>query len=258
MQQLLQLMQHLRQECPWDKQQTPQSLTPYAIEEAYEVEQAIRSGNLAEIKEELGDLLLQVIFQSQMYSEQQAFTFDDVVQTLKEKLIRRHPHIFQKEHYAHLDEQGVKQLWQHIKQQERQAKGQTAQPSILDSVKHGSALMQAEQIQVVASKVGFDFPNFDATYAKLEEELAELNQAIAQQHQDDIAKEYGDCLFALVNMGRTLNLNSELCLLGTIDKFRYRFAYIEQQAQAQGKKIDDLTLEEMDKLWEDVKKLQYE
>lgn len=130
--------------------------------------------------------------------------------------------------------------------------------SILEHLKHASVLTEAQVIQAKAGEFGFDFPNFDATYAKLEEELAELNQAIAQQHQDDIAKEYGDCLFALVNIGRTLNLNSELCLLGTIDKFRYRFAYIEQQAQAQGKKINDLTLEEMDKLWEDVKKLQYE
>lgn len=256
MQELLQLMQRLRQECPWDKQQTPESLTPYAIEEAYEVEQAIRSGNLTEIKEELGDLLLQVIFQSQMYSEQDAFTFDDVVQTLKEKLIRRHPHIFQKEQYVDLDEQGVKQLWQHIKQQECQAKGKVAQPSILESVKHGSALMQAEKIQSVACKVGFDFPDFDSTYAKLEEELSELKYAIAQQQKDHITKEYGDCLFALINVGRQLDVSSEIALLMTVAKFRARFAYIEQHAQYIGRSLEQLSLEEMDQLWDQAKSLE--
>ena len=142
-QQLLEVMQQLREQCPWDKAQTPQSLTRYAIEEAYEVEDAIRQGNLAEIRNELGDLLLQVVFQSQMYAEQQAFNFDDVVQAITEKLIRRHPHVFQAEQYANLSPEQVSELWQQIKQQEKQGQPK----SYLDQIKHGPAIMQAEQIQ---------------------------------------------------------------------------------------------------------------
>lgn len=263
MQNLLAIMQRLRQECPWDKKQTPQSLTPYAIEEAYEVEQAVRLGNIHEIKEELGDLLLQVIFQSQIYSEQGAFDFNDVVQTLSEKLVRRHPHVYDKAHFEQLDEQQILALWNQIKQQEKQQKWATMDDlqrqkaqSLLNEVQHGSALMQAQSLQKVAAKVGFDFPDFPSTYAKLDEELGELKHAIDEQNTVEIEKEFGDCLFALINVGRHLNVSSEMALLHTVNKFRHRFAIIEQQAQLQGKNLDDLNLEQMDQLWDYAKSLE--
>jgi MazG family protein len=251
MEQLLAVMQELREKCPWDQKQTPNSLTPYAIEEAYEVEAAIRSGDIQHIKEELGDLLLQVVFQSQMYSEQGAFNFQDVVQGITEKLIRRHPHVFQAEQFNQLTAEEVSILWKHIKQQEKQGKPQ----SRLDQIKHGPTLQQAEQIQKNAAQIGFDFANVADAYAKLEEELAELQQAIKQQNSNEIQAELGDCLFSLINVGRKLGVNNEIALLGTIDKFRTRFAYIENQAQLQNKSVEQLSLVEMDRLWEQAKNI---
>lgn len=251
MEQLLVVMQQLREQCPWDQKQTPNSLTPYAIEEAYEVEAAVRSGDIQHIKEELGDLLLQVVFQSQMYSEQGAFNFQDVVQGITEKLIRRHPHVFQAEQFNQLDAEQVSSLWKQIKQQEKQGKPQ----SRLDQIKHGPTLQQAEQIQKNAAHIGFDFANVTDAYAKLEEELAELQQAIKQQNSDEIQAELGDCLFSLINVGRKLGVNNEIALLGTIDKFRTRFAYIENQAQLQNKTVEQLSLMEMDQLWEQAKNI---
>lgn len=251
MEQLLAVMQELREKCPWDQKQTPNSLTPYAIEEAYEVEAAVRSGDIQHIKEELGDLLLQVVFQSQMYSEQDAFNFQDVVQGITEKLIRRHPHVFQAEQFNQLDAEQVSSLWKQIKQQEKQGKPQ----SRLDQIKHGPTLQQAEQIQKNAAHIGFDFANVADAYAKLEEELAELQQAIKQQNSDEIEAELGDCLFSLVNVGRKLGVNNEIALLGTIDKFRTRFAYIENQTQLQNKTVEQLSLMEMDQLWEQAKNI---
>ncbi|UOG18114.1 nucleoside triphosphate pyrophosphohydrolase [Acinetobacter sp. PK01] len=251
MEQLLAVMQELREKCPWDQKQTPNSLTPYAIEEAYEVEAAIRSGDIQHIKEELGDLLLQVVFQSQMYSEQGAFNFQDVVQGITEKLIRRHPHVFQAEQFNQLTAEEVSTLWKQIKQQEKQGKPQ----SRLDQIKHGPTLQQAEQIQKNAAQIGFDFANVADAYAKLEEELAELQQAIKQQNSNEIQAELGDCLFSLINVGRKLGVNNEIALLGTIDKFRTRFAYIENQAQLQNKSVEQLSLVEMDRLWEQAKNI---
>lgn len=251
MEQLLAVMQELREKCPWDQKQTPNSLTPYAIEEAYEVEAAIRSGDIQHIKEELGDLLLQVVFQSQMYSEQGAFNFHDVVQGITEKLIRRHPHVFQAEQFNQLDAEQVSSLWKQIKQQEKQGKPQ----SRLDQIKHGPTLQQAEQIQKNAAQIGFDFANVADAYVKLEEELAELQQAIKQQNSNEIQAELGDCLFSLINVGRKLGVNNEIALLGTIDKFRTRFAYIENQAQLQNKSVEQLSLMEMDRLWEQAKNI---
>ena len=251
MEQLLAVMRELREKCPWDQKQTPNSLTPYAIEEAYEVEAAVRSGDIQHIKEELGDLLLQVVFQSQMYSEQGAFNFQDVVQGITDKLIRRHPHVFQAEQFNQLTADEVSALWKQIKLQEKQGKLHAR----LDQIKHGPALLQAEQIQKNAAQIGFDFPNVAEAYAKLEEELEELQQAIQQQNFDEIQAEFGDCLFSLINVGRKLGVNNETALLGTIDKFRTRFAYIEDQAQRQGKALEQMSLIEMDQLWEQAKNI---
>lgn len=248
--QLLTVMQELRDKCPWDQKQTPQSLTKYAIEEAYEVEDAVQNGHLDDIRNELGDLLLQVVFQSQMYQEQGAFSFNDVVETLIEKLIRRHPHVFQTEQYANLSADEVTILWQKIKQQEKQAKNS----SLLDAVKHGPAIVQAEQIQKTAAKIGFDFPETSEAIDKFYEEWQELQQAIQSQQHDQIEAEFGDCLFSLINVGRKLELSGEMALLRTNRKFRSRFSYIERQALQRGQDVQNLSLDEMDALWGDAKK----
>lgn len=251
---LLQIMQRLRQECPWDKAQTPQSLTRYAIEEAYEVDAAIRAGlhvdNYPAIRDELGDLLLQVVFQAQMFSERGAFDFNDVVAGLSQKLIRRHPHVFA--HSEMLSQQvsspeHVNQLWEQVKQQERGARRR------LDDIKSGAALIQAQDLQKQAAKVGFDWPDVQGARDKLNEEIAELDHAISTGVQKDIEDELGDCLFALVNVARKLNIHSESALLGTIHKFKQRFAYIEDQLEQQQKTPEDSSLAEMDALWDQAK-----
>lgn len=249
MDKLLAVMRELREKCPWDQQQTPQSLTRYAIEEAYEVEAAVRAGHANEVRDELGDLLLQVVFQAQMYSEQGAFDFNDVVNAITEKLIRRHPHVFQAEQYSQLSAEDVAILWKQIKQQEKQGKAQ----SRLYEIKHGPAIQQAHEIQKKAAQIGFDFPEVSDAYEKLNEELGELQQAMQNHNSDEIFDEFGDCLFSLINVGRKLGLSSEMALLSTIHKFRTRFAFIEDQAQQQHKNIEALSLEEMDLLWEQAK-----
>lgn len=249
MEQLLAIMKQLRTECPWDREQTPESLTQYAIEEAYEVEEAVRSGDLDEVKNELGDLLLQVVFQSQMYSEQGAFDFSDVVDAICQKLIRRHPHVFQKDQFENLSPEQVSLLWKDIKQQEKQGKPQ----SRLDEVKHGPALNQAEGIQKNAAKVGFDFPDVAQAYEKVKEELSEFEEAMQLEKSDEIIEEFGDCLFSLINVGRKLGISSEMALLGTVHKFKSRFAYIEDQINLKNKRLEDVSLQEMDQLWDQAK-----
>ncbi len=225
------------------------SLTKYAIEEAYEVEAAIRQGDIDEIRNELGDLLLQVVFQAQMFSEQGAFNFQDVVEAISEKLIRRHPHVFQADQFNNLTPEQVSELWKQIKQQEKQGKPQ----SRLDEIKHGPALSQAQEIQKNVAKVGFDFETVEDAYVKLEE-LGEFKEALKSQNIDEIQDEFGDCLFSLVNVGRKLNISSETSLLSTIHKFRSRFAFIEEQAIKQQRTLEDMTLSEMDELWNQAKR----
>ena len=249
MEKLLSIMQTLREKCPWDQAQTPMSLTRYAIEEAYEVEDAVRSGDGQHVKEELGDLLLQVVFQAQMYSEQGVFDFNDVVESISEKLIRRHPHVFQSEKFDQLNETDVAELWEKIKADEKKDRPQ----SRLDEVKHGPAVTQAEQIQKNVAKIGFDFESVDDAYQKLEEELSELREAVLKNNSDEIQDEFGDCLFSLINVGRKLNVSSEMSLLSTIHKFKSRFGYIEDQAIQQNKNLEQMSLEEMDQLWDQAK-----
>ena len=249
MEKLLSIMQTLREKCPWDQAQTPMSLTRYAIEEAYEVEDAVRSGDAQHVKEELGDLLLQVVFQAQMYSEQGVFDFNDVVESISEKLIRRHPHVFQSEKFDQLNETDVAELWKQIKADEKKDQPR----SRLDGVKHGPAVTQAEQIQKNVAKIGFDFESVDDAYQKLEEELSELREAVLKNNSDEIQDEFGDCLFSLINVGRKLNVSSEMSLLSTIHKFKSRFGYIEDQAIQQNKNLEQMSLEEMDQLWDKAK-----
>jgi MazG family protein len=249
MDQLLNIMKQLREECPWDQAQTPETLTKYAIEEAYEVEAAVRDGNAQHIKEELGDLLLQVVFQAQMHSEKGLFDFNDVVDAISQKLIRRHPHVFQKEKFSTLNAEEVSHLWKQIKQQEKVGK----EKHRLDDVKHAPALIQAFEVQDNVAKIGFDFPDVTGAYGKLEEELDEFKQAIANENSDEMLDEFGDCLFSLINVGRKLGISGEQALLSTIHKFRSRFAFIEDQTNIQNKKLEEMSLEEMDELWEQAK-----
>jgi MazG family protein len=249
MQQLLTLMHRLRQECPWNQAQTLNSLSQYAIEEAYEVDAAIRGDDPLQLKEELGDLLLQVVFQAELLSEQGQFDFQDVVDGLKQKLIRRHPHVFAAAAQPVPDSAAA--LWRQMKQQEQQAKGQ--QMSRLDEIKAGPSICQAQQLQVLAAQFNFDWPDLEGAWLKLDEELLELKQAIDAQDQAHILEELGDSLFALVNVGRKLQQDSDQAMWATIRKFRRRFAYIEQQLAQQGLRLEQCSLQQLDALWDAAK-----
>jgi len=256
---LLALMARLRADCPWDKKQTNHSLIPYAIEEAYELGEAVQSDDNEDIKGELGDVLLQVIFHCQLYAEQGRFDLSDVITTLQQKLIRRHPHVFETESLK--DEAAVKARWDEIKAEERQADEARGKPRRrLDATKAGSALMQAQSVQSQASKLGFDWQGVEGAFEKLEEEIIELKDEIRDKSKaqikaniSDIEKELGDCVFALVNVARKLNLDAEAATLTCVHKFKSRFGYIEDQLQASGKAIEDSDIGEMDALWESAK-----
>lgn len=255
------IMVRLRSACPWDQAQTPQSLTRYAIEEAYEVEAAVQSGQPAQVCDELGDLLLQVVFQAQMYAEQGAFTLNDVIEGLCRKLIRRHPHVFSNdgEHPAASDPAAVARQWEAIKAQERaqQQLLQTRPASVLDQVKPGPALLQAVSLHKLAAGQGFDWPDHAAVFQKVNEELAELGTAVQQRDQQAISDELGDCLFALSSLAVHLQVNPEMALLGTLHRFRIRFARVEQLAyqstQQQGKSLAELDHTLLDQLWQTAK-----
>ncbi|ELA09203.1 nucleoside triphosphate pyrophosphohydrolase [Moraxella macacae 0408225] len=262
---LLALMTRLRNECPWDKKQTNHSLIPYAIEETYELVEAIQNGDDDEIQGELGDVLLQVIFHAHLYQEQGKFDIADVIFSLQQKLIRRHPHVFDKENLT--TDEAVKQRWNEIKAIEKRQKPDRKNRRILDTVKPGTALMQACDVQKTASKIGFDWENVAGAWQKLDEELAELKALInddvflyakkpSAQQKLAIEDELGDCVFALVNVARKLGINSEAATLGTIAKFRRRFAFIEDELAKIGKTPQDSDLDEMDKLWDKAKSLE--
>ncbi|WP_426137905.1 nucleoside triphosphate pyrophosphohydrolase [Psychrobacter sp. TWR1-1-1] len=261
---LLALMARLRVDCPWDKKQTNHSLIPYAIEEAYELGEAVQSNDDEDIKGELGDVLLQVVFHCQMYAEQGRFDMNDVINTLQEKLIRRHPHVFEAETLE--DDTAVKARWDEIKVEEQQAREARGKPKRrLDNTKAGSALMQAQDVQKQASKLGFDWEGVSGAFDKLDEEIAELKAELIDKSKDaaeydiskanisDIEKELGDCMFALVNVARKLNLDAETATLTCVHKFKSRFGYIEEQLAAAGKRLEDSDINEMDALWEAAK-----
>ncbi|MDE4454326.1 nucleoside triphosphate pyrophosphohydrolase [Psychrobacter sp. DAB_AL62B] len=256
---LLALMARLRSDCPWDKKQSNHSLIPYAIEEAYELGEAVQSNDDEDIKGELGDVLLQVVFHCQMYAEQGRFDISDVITTLQEKLIRRHPHVFEAERLT--DEAAVKVRWDEIKAEEQQAREARGKPKRrLDNTKAGSALMQAQDVQKQASKLGFDWEGVRGAFDKLDEEINELKAEIVDKSKDqinaniaDIEKELGDCMFALVNVARKLNLDAETATLTCVHKFKSRFGYIEEQLAAAGKCLENSDITEMDVLWEAAK-----
>ena len=256
---LLALMARLRSDCPWDKKQSNHSLIPYAIEEAYELGEAVQSDDDEDIKGELGDVLLQVVFHCQLYAEQGRFDISDVITTLQEKLIRRHPHVFEAETLT--DEAAVKARWDEIKVEEQQARAARGKPKRrLDKTKAGSALMQAQEVQKQASKLGFDWEGVSGAFDKLDEEIAELKDELTDKSPEerkaniaDIEKELGDCMFALVNVARKLNLDAETATLTCVHKFKSRFGYIEDQLAAAGKRLEDSDINEMDALWEAAK-----
>lgn len=242
--QLVALVERLRsaQGCPWDRQQTSASLIPYMLEEVYEVIESIEAGDPQALKEELGDVLLHIVFQSCIAEEQQQFTLAASIQTVVQKLIRRHPHVFGDARVQNTAE--VRQRWEAAKQREK------GRESLLDGVPRTlPALARARRVQEKAASVGFDWPDIAPVWAKVHEEIDELRAAQAATDPEAIAEEFGDVLFSLVNLGRFLHLNAEDALRQTIAKFEHRFHGIEQELARRGRRIDEASLEEMDAIW---------
>jgi ATP diphosphatase len=238
--------------CPWDLEQTFDSIAPYTLEEAYEVADAIARGDLAHLKDELGDLLLQVVFHARMAQEQGVFDFGGVVEAITTKLVRRHPHVF-----ADADgktAEAVKGLWERIKAEERAARGEPAEAGALAGVPVAlPALTRALKLQNKAGQVGFDWNDPRAVLAKIREEADEIEAALDAQDEAHAATEVGDLLFAVVNLARHLDADPEGILRATNLKFERRFAFIERALAAQGKTPKDATLAEMDALWDAAK-----
>jgi ATP diphosphatase len=238
--------------CPWDLRQDFSTIAPYTIEEAYEVADAIARGSLPDLQDELGDLLLQVVYHARMAQEQGAFEFGDVVQAVTEKMIRRHPHVFGDAHG--LDHEAVGKLWTEIKAQERAAKPKAAQEGALAGVPVGlPALTRALKLQNKAGDVGFDWNDPFAVLAKIREEADEVEAELKAEDSEKAGREVGDLLFAVVNLARHLQANPEDILRQTNAKFERRFASIERALAARGKSPKQATLAEMDTLWNEAK-----
>ena len=236
--------------CPWDRKQTLDSLKSGLVEETYEVIDAIESGSRADLAEELGDLLLQIVMQSQICSESGDFHLSDVANGVSDKLVRRHPHVFGDKQVSGTDE--VLRNWDAIKKSEKQQDGRAA--SIVDGIpKHLPALQKAHQVQKRAARAGFDWDHIDDVFAKLHEEIDEVKDAISRSHEEDIRDELGDLLFSVVNVSRFLGHNPEELLNGNIRKFVRRFQSVEEKVHATGRDFSDFTLEELDTFWTEVK-----
>ena len=237
--------------CPWDREQTHTSMRAGLLEETYETIAAINAADDINLREELGDVLLQVVFHAQIAAEQDRFNFDDVARGITDKLLRRHPHVFGDAHCA--DSAAVLTRWEEIKRAE---KGEVLK-STLDGVLRGiPALLRAEQLQKKAAKVGFDWPDFAPVLAKLREEIAEVEDQLRDGPGASLARieeEIGDVLFAAVNLARKLNITAELALDRATEKFRSRFQQIEQLAHDRGRALESMSLPEMDSLWDEVK-----
>ena len=252
---LLAIMARLRDPadgCPWDQEQTFATVAPYTVEEAYEVADAIERGDLSDLKEELGDLLLQVVFHARMAEEQGAFAFNDVATAINDKMIRRHPHVFAEETYASLAHQ--KQGWEELKAAERATKGMDGPASLLDDIPVGlPALTRAVKLSKRAAKVGFVWPDISHVVDKLDEELAELKVEIASGDLGKARQEMGDVLFVVANLARTLDVDPEDSLRFTNAKFVRRFHYVEKVLAERGRTPDQSDLAEMDALWDEAK-----
>ena len=242
---LLHIMDDLREKCPWDKKQTLQSLRHLTIEETYELGDAILEDNLDEVKKELGDLLLHIVFYAKIGSETSAFDMADVANSICDKLIDRHPHIYGDVVVA--DEEEVKRNWEKLKLKE-------GKKSVLEGVpKSLPAMVKATRIQDKARGVGFDWDNKEQVWEKVQEELHELKAEIDNQNFEKVENEFGDVLFSLINYARFLKINPEDALEKTNKKFIYRFQYLEQKATEMGKSLSDMTLAEMDVFWNEAK-----
>ncbi len=236
--------------CPWDREQDHKSLMPFLIEEAYEVLEAIQLEDMNKLAEELGDLLLQIVFHAQIAQENTEFDLAEPIRQIVAKMRRRHPHVFGEVSVTSSEQVLVN--WEQIKAQERE---QNPAASLLDTVpRNMPALMQACKIQQKAARVGFDWDSIDGAWAKVVEEKAELLRAVENRDIGEVNEELGDLLFAIVNIARFLEVEPETALLSTVVKFRHRFSYIEEQAQAMGKELSDYTLSELDQWWEEAKK----
>jgi MazG family protein len=234
--------------CPWDQEQTHESLIPHVIEEAYEVVEAIRSGDAAAMCDELGDLLLQSVLHAEIASETGAFDLDSMAQGLSEKLIRRHPHVFGEANAA--DSDAVLAQWDAIKATERPGKPK----GLLHGVGKGlPALMKGQKLQKKAAKVGFDWPDTEPVFGKISEETLELREAMATGDRMQMEHELGDLLFSVVNLARKLGLDAEAALAGANERFTQRFSGVEAKLTAQGLSMESATLAQMDAAWEEVK-----
>jgi tetrapyrrole methylase family protein/MazG family protein len=246
---LLLIMSALRDEkgCPWDKEQTRESLKPFILEEAHEVLEAIDDGQPNALKEELGDLLFQVVFQAQLAKERNEFDMTDVIDAVAEKMIARHPHVFGNADYQTSEE--VLVHWESQKKAEGKQK-----KSIIDGIPGTlPSLLRAQRIQERVSRIGFDWKSLDDVMEKLEEELGEFRNALNSNRKEEIEHELGDILFVLVNVSRFIGINPEDALRKTIGTFLSRFQYMEVSAREMGKNLSDMTLSEMDELWDEAK-----
>ncbi len=252
---LLSIMERLRGPggCPWDREQTLRTLRPYVLEETYEVLEAIDSGDPREHCEELGDLLLQIVFQAQLAKEERQFDFADVAEAISNKLVSRHPHVFGDAQVK--DAEGVLKQWAALKREEKKAKGGGA--SVLEGVpREMPALARADRLTEKASRVGFDWPDPAGARAKLSEELAELDEALAAGDADALEHELGDVLFAAANLGRKLGIPPEEALRGAVARFISRFSHVERELARRGVPHGEATLAEMDALWDEAKDLE--
>ncbi|MDZ7755957.1 nucleoside triphosphate pyrophosphohydrolase [Rhodohalobacter sp.] len=242
---LVELISILRKECPWDRKQTHHSIKDNLIEEAYEAVEAIDNNDMEELRKELGDLLLHVVFQTKMASETDHFEIGDVIYSISEKLIRRHPHVFGDT--VAEEENQVAANWEAIKLKE-------GRESILDGVpKHLPGLIRAQRMQEKAANVGFDWAEWKLAWNKLNEEIDEWRDAVENQTAKEQQEEFGDLLFSLVNVGRLIGLNAEDAIRGANRKFIHRFQHIEKSLKENNRSIVDASLEEMDQLWDEAK-----
>jgi len=245
---LKEIMKELRAKCPWDKKQTHASLRPYLIEEAYETLEAIDREDPDELREELGDLLLQIVFHAELAEEKGQFTIDDVVRGISDKMVSRHPHVFGDAQYETAEE--VVGQWEERKKEEGKLRD-----SILEGIPESMpALLRAQRLQSRAAKVGFDWEHVKDVLDKVEEEFGEFREALHERDEDKVEDELGDILFALVNVSRFTGINAENALRRTIAKFIKRFRHIEMKASEEGRELRDMSLEEMEQHWQDSKK----
>lgn len=242
---LVEIMRKLRVECPWDREQTNDSIKAATIEEAYEVVESIENNDYEELKKELGDLLLHIVFHSVMAEEKNEFKLEDVIDSIKEKLIRRHPHVFGETVVNGSDD--VKKNWEVIKMEE-------GRDSVLEGVPEMlPALQRAHRLQEKAAKVGFDWEKKEDVWKKVIEEIEEMHVSEKEESHEELENEIGDVFFAMVNYARFLNVNPEYALRKTNKKFINRFHYVEKKVSESGRKINESNLEEMDKYWNESK-----